>query len=108
MKPVKAVTLLLFIVTFQFASLKATNVAEKKYETLLLDTLFKDYDKRIRPVKNYHSAIEVHLSVSFQQILQVDEKHQFITTNLWRSLFWKDEFLIWNSENFGNISHVLF
>lgn len=108
MRPVKAVMLFLFIVTFQFASLKARNVEEKRYETLLLNTLFKDYDKRSRPVKNSHSAIEVNLSVSFQQILQVDEKHQVITTNVWRSMYWIDEFLKWKSENFGNISQVLF
>lgn len=100
----EAVVLFLFIVTLP--SSKAGRVDGKKYETLLLDTILKDYDKRSRPVEDYHSPLKVNFSISIQQILQVDEKHQVITTNLWRSLYWKDDFLKWNPANYGNISQV--
>lgn len=102
----KTVKLLLFLNTFQFGYLRSEHDRVKSYEIFLLDTIFKYYDKRSRPIEDYHSAVEVNFSISLNQILQVDEKNQVITTNIWRSLFWKDAFLKWNPENHGNISQV--
>lgn len=99
-------TVMLFLLYVLLYLESFSGVDGEKYENLLLDTIFEDYDIRSRPVKDYHSAIEVNFSIYFQQILQVDEKHQMITTNIWRSLVWKDEFLNWNPESYGNISQV--
>ncbi len=99
------VKLLLFLFV-KIISSQSNVIEEKQYETLLLDTLFKDYDKRVRPVKNYHQPVVVNLSVTFNQILQVDEKHQVITTNILRNIKWKDDYLKWKPESFGNITQV--
>lgn len=95
------VALLLFL----FVSLK-TEIIEGKYEIQLLNFLLKDYDKRARPVEVYNSPVIVNFTMYIQQLLQVDEKHQLITTTIWRSMQWNDNFLKWNSENYGNISQV--
>lgn len=102
----KGVTLLFFIVLICVAS--STEVIKgRKHESLLLDAIFKDYDKRIRPVMDSNLAIVVNFSLHFHQILQVDEKHQTLTTNVLRTFYWKDDFLKWNPEIYGNISQVL-
>lgn len=102
----KVATFLLLVNTYTFATLQNDSGRAKNYENLLLDTIFKNYDKMSRPVEDYHSPLEVNFSISLQQILKVDEKNQIITTNLWRSSFWKDDFLQWNPKNFGNITQV--
>lgn len=107
MKATKVVALLLLSKALIFASSQSQTRRAKKYEILLRDTIFKDYDIRSRPVEDYHTSVEVNFSISFQQMLQVDEKNQVITMNIWRSSFWKDEFLKWDPENYGNITQVL-
>lgn len=101
----KVVAFLLLSNTFIFAYSQTARAI--KYETQLRDTIFKDYDIRSRPVEYYHLAVSVNFSISLHQILKVDEKNQVITTNIWRSLIWKDAFLKWNPENYGNITQVL-
>lgn len=104
----KVVTLLLFFFgALIFASSQTEVIKGKKYETALLDAVFKDYDKRSRPIEDYHLAVVVNFSISLQQILQVDEKHQILTSNILRTFYWKDNFLKWNPENYGNITQVL-
>lgn len=105
MKATKVVTCLLFSSIFIYPS-SQTGQDQAKQQEILLNTIFKDYDKRIRPVKDHHSPVEVNFAMSLQQILQVDEKHQIITTNIWRTLLWRDDFLQWNPEAHGNISQV--
>ncbi len=98
------VTLLFLFVVIISSQLEI--IIEKSHETLLLDSIFENYDKRIRPVKDYHTPVVVNFSIAFIQILQVDEKHQVITLNILRSFYWKDDFLTWKPENFGNITQV--
>lgn len=100
----KVVNLLILFVLV--ASLLTTVVEGNKYETLLIDSILKNYNKGSRPVENYHSPVKVDFSISLQQILKVDEKHQTLTTNIWRHMYWKDCYLKWNPENYGNISEV--
>ncbi|KAG4071071.1 hypothetical protein HA402_002743 [Bradysia odoriphaga] len=102
----KTVTLSLVLNCFIFESLQNAQNRKSNYETLLLNDLLKDYDKRSRPVEDVHSPLTINFSISLHQILQVDEKHQVITTNMWRFLFWKDDFLKWNPENYGNITQL--
>lgn len=100
----KVVTFSWFLVTFM--SLKMELVEGNKYEIQLLNSILKKYDKRTRPVEDYNSPVIVNFSISLQQLLQVDEKHQVVTANIWRGMQWNDNFLKWNSENYGNISQV--
>lgn len=97
---------LLFFIVLIIAPLLTIVVEGSKYETLLIDSILTDYDKRSRPVEDYHSPVKVNFSISLQQILQVDEKHQTLTTNIRRHMFWKDFYLKWNPESYGNISEV--
>lgn len=103
----KAVTVLFVLNLFIFKTSQSAQDKSKNLETILLNDILKDYDKRSRPVEDTHSPLMINFSISVQQILKVDQKHQVLTTNLWRVLFWKDYFLEWNPENYGNITQVL-
>ena len=53
------------------------------HEKLLYDRLQHGYNKLARPVKNESSPVIVTLGMDLQQIIDVDEKSQTITTNVW-------------------------
>lgn len=91
---------------FIFVYLLTGIVEGNKYEIQLLNSILNNYDRRSRPVEDYYSPLNITLDISLQQLLQVDEKHQTITTNIWRSVSWNDCSLKWNPDNYGNISHV--
>lgn len=85
------ITLLLFFATIK--SSQSDEIEAKNYETFLLKTIFKGYDKRARPVRNYHSPVVVGFKIELHQIIQIDEKHEVITLNILHAQHWQDEFL---------------
>ncbi|KAE9416277.1 hypothetical protein Angca_009896, partial [Angiostrongylus cantonensis] len=75
---------------------------ERRLYTKLVD----GYNKLSRPVKNESEPVLVLLGLDFQQILDVDEKHQILHSNVWLRLSWTDHYLTWNPLEFGNIQEV--
>ena len=41
---------------------------------------------------------------SLQQIVDLDEKNQILTSNIWLSLYWNDDGLVWNSSEYGGVT----
>ncbi|CAD5206866.1 unnamed protein product [Bursaphelenchus okinawaensis] len=76
------------------------------HERLLYDRLQHGYNVLARPVKNESEAVVVHLGMDLQQILDVDEKAQTITTNVWLNIKWHDVYLTWDPSEYGNIKEV--
>uniref|UniRef100_A0A8C0MPU4 Cholinergic receptor nicotinic alpha 4 subunit n=1 Tax=Canis lupus familiaris TaxID=9615 RepID=A0A8C0MPU4_CANLF len=52
-------------------------------EERLLKTLFSGYNKWSRPVANISDVVLVHFGLSIAQLIDVDEKNQMMTTNVW-------------------------
>ncbi|KAK6050074.1 hypothetical protein COOONC_12421, partial [Cooperia oncophora] len=53
------------------------------HERRLYAKLADGYNKLARPVKNDSEPVLVLLGLDFQQILDVDEKHQIMHSNVW-------------------------
>ncbi|ESN90492.1 hypothetical protein HELRODRAFT_108613 [Helobdella robusta] len=77
-------------------------------EKRLLNTLFADgaYNKLERPVADDKEPLIVNFSLTLQQIIDVDEKNQIIHTNLWLNIKWNDYNLVWNPQEYDNISSL--
>lgn len=43
---------------------------------------------------------------SLQQIIDLDEKNQILTTNIWLSLNWHDTYMKWKPEDYGGITVI--
>ncbi|CAF4107067.1 unnamed protein product [Rotaria sordida] len=82
-------------------------------EQRLFYTIMTGYEKAIRPLKKSSEAVVVKLGISLTQILDIDERNQIMTTNIWLDqcfnfLFkqkqkeWNDAFLKWNPKDFGD------
>ncbi|KAG8038998.1 hypothetical protein G9C98_003305 [Cotesia typhae] len=55
-------------------------------ERRLLKDLLDKYNTLERPVANESEALEVKFGITLQQIIDVDEKNQILTTNAWLKL----------------------
>ncbi|XP_069092729.1 neuronal acetylcholine receptor subunit beta-3 [Pleurodeles waltl] len=75
-------------------------------EDALLRNLFKGYQKWVRPVPNSNNTIKVHFGLKITQLVDVDEKKQLMTTNVWLRQEWMDLKLRWNPEDYGGITSI--
>ena len=53
---------------------------------MLLEDLLAYYNKLERPVANESEAVVLTFGLTLQQIIDVDEKNQILTTNVWLNL----------------------
>ncbi len=72
----------------------------------LFEHLFKNYNKRVRPVKHHTEAVVVNASLGVGFINELDEINQVLHANIWLKTFWHNPFLTWKPEHFGNITDI--
>lgn len=78
-------------------------VSASEDEERLVRDLFRDYNKLIRPVEHSNQTVEVEVGLSFVQLINVNEKNQVMTTNVWQQFHWKDYQLKWEPALYGGI-----
>ncbi|XP_033637775.1 neuronal acetylcholine receptor subunit alpha-10-like [Asterias rubens] len=93
-------TLLLLI------ALKEIIASDESYA--LLEDLFekKKYNKYVRPVLNESTPVNIRMELYLSQINDVDEKYQTITTMIWLTQRWTDEYLKWDPAQYHNLSEI--
>uniref|UniRef100_A0A3P8YGD1 Cholinergic receptor, nicotinic, alpha 4b n=1 Tax=Esox lucius TaxID=8010 RepID=A0A3P8YGD1_ESOLU len=72
----------------------------------LIKNLFANYNKLSRPVANTSDVVLVHFGLSIAQLIDVDEKNQMMTTNVWVKQEWNDYKLRWNPEEYENVTSI--
>ncbi|XP_028819466.1 cholinergic receptor, nicotinic, alpha 11 isoform X2 [Denticeps clupeoides] len=78
------------------------------HQRTLLKNLLKDYNHMERPVGNDSHPLTVVLSISLVQIMDVDEKNQVLTTNIWLNMRWFDHYLQWNQTEYPGVKNLRF
>uniref|UniRef100_A0A8C4U9F8 Cholinergic receptor nicotinic alpha 1 subunit n=1 Tax=Falco tinnunculus TaxID=100819 RepID=A0A8C4U9F8_FALTI len=53
-----------------------------EHETRLVEDLFRDYNKVVRPVEDHRDAVVVTVGLQLIQLISVDEVNQIVTTNV--------------------------
>jgi nicotinic acetylcholine receptor len=76
------------------------------HERRLLNDLMANYNKLERPVVNESDAVVLTFGLTLQQIIDVDEKNQLLTANVWLNLEWTDVNLRWNESEYGNVKDI--
>ncbi|KAK1886831.1 Neuronal acetylcholine receptor subunit non-alpha-3 [Dissostichus eleginoides] len=100
------------VLWFSLALGKATMQAEEDFVSLaeledsLLRNLFRGYQKWVRPVHNANDTITVCFGLKISQLVDVDEKNQAMTTNVWLWQEWVDVKLKWNPDDYGGITSI--
>uniref|UniRef100_A0A4W5P0T3 Neurotransmitter-gated ion-channel ligand-binding domain-containing protein n=1 Tax=Hucho hucho TaxID=62062 RepID=A0A4W5P0T3_9TELE len=78
------------------------------HQRTLLKNLLKDYNRMERPVGNDSHSLTVFFSISLMQIMDVDEKNQVVTTNIWLRMSWFDHYLQWNQSEYPGVKNLRF
>lgn len=93
---------LTLMMLFIYSVLCNSNV-KRLYEDLLQRS---GYNKLIRPVANNSDTLTVKLGLRLSQLIDVDEKNQIMTTNVWLTQEWRDYKLRWNKAEYGNVDRL--
>ncbi|XP_017268771.1 5-hydroxytryptamine receptor 3A [Kryptolebias marmoratus] len=100
-KPSKHLFILISLLMSASSSSAILNCSQPN-PTSLLSALQAAFDlNSIRPVSNMSTTTKVYISFTLFGILGVNEKSQVLTTFIWQSLIWKNEFTVWDSEECG-------
>ncbi|XP_035210807.1 acetylcholine receptor subunit alpha-like [Stegodyphus dumicola] len=72
----------------------------------LHDDLLSDYNRLIRPVGNHSHKVTVHLGLKLSQLIDINLKHQVMTTNVWVEQTWHDYKLKWDPSHYGGVEMI--
>lgn len=75
-------------------------------EQLLFQDLMIGYEKSVRPVINSSTVLTVTLGLKLNQIVDLDERHQVLTTNVFIDQEWRDENLVWEPHKYNNVKSL--
>ncbi|CAG02903.1 unnamed protein product, partial [Tetraodon nigroviridis] len=75
-------------------------------ETELIKDLFKDYNKKIRPVVHPEDKVEVQIKLTLTNLISLNEKEETLTTNVWIEIQWIDYRLSWNESEYYGINII--
>ena len=91
---------IILIILYDLASgeYHSTNIVES--EKRLIQKLFKDYKKNLRPA----DTVEIKFSLYLNQIITLIEQEQIIVLNVFLDHEWIDQRLKWNSSEYSNIT----
>jgi hypothetical protein len=65
-----------------------------------------DYDTFQIPVRNESRPIEVYIGIAVRSLLQTDAFTQTMVANVWVRVYWRDEFIVWDPEQYNGISYL--
>ncbi|XP_043918282.1 neuronal acetylcholine receptor subunit alpha-2 [Protopterus annectens] len=89
-----------------FRSVLSQDKTRTHAEERLFKQLFTGYNRWSRPVPNISDIVIVKFGLSIAQLIDVDEKNQMMTTNVWLKQEWNDYKLRWNPADFDNVTSI--
>ncbi|XP_072177205.1 neuronal acetylcholine receptor subunit alpha-10-like, partial [Diadema setosum] len=83
-----------------------SGVAGGEAHKRLIRDLFANYSKTLRPVREFSTTIELEMVLLLSQVIHLDERMQTLKVNVWMTFNWRDEFMMWNPDDYGNITDL--
>ncbi|KAM3867141.1 neuronal acetylcholine receptor subunit non-alpha-2-like [Diretmus argenteus] len=106
MKLPLALLLLSVMCSRSLATIPGEFVSLAEMEDALLKNLFQGYQRWVRPIQHANDTVTVRFGLKISQLVDVDEKNQLMTTNVWLWQEWIDFKLRWNPEDYGGITSI--
>lgn len=69
---------------------------------------FEKYDRNVQPIENHSKSLKVHISMSLYQLIDVNERSQYLSLNVWMIQKWVDELLDWDPHEYDMINYTVF
>ena len=95
-------TMLLYLAIISCV-IQASSSSQPLQEQLLLDQLFTDYNKDVRP-RHDDEATGFGMYFFPMHLIELNEKFEMLYLSSKLSLFWRDPRLKWNSTEFGDVT----
>uniref|UniRef100_A0A914XEH2 Uncharacterized protein n=1 Tax=Plectus sambesii TaxID=2011161 RepID=A0A914XEH2_9BILA len=73
----------------------------------LVNKMLDSYDKKVKPTRLAEEPVVVTFSMELYQIIEVNERQQFILINAWIVERWRDEFLYWDPTEYDGIEEIM-
>ena len=90
------------IITFLLGFVSLTNANKEKE---LTDSLFENYNTKIRPVNNFSTPVVMKIGLNVESLEYFNQVSETVDFNIWITMMWKDEYLTWNKSNY-NINYL--
>lgn len=94
------------IVACFLSLLSSVRTANPSAEQVLITTLLKNYDRNARPVLDRRRPTNVTFGLEVVQLVNVDDRNQMLTTNVWVRQRWRNELLTWKSANYSGVKTI--
>lgn len=82
------------------------SVNSSRIEDAIIDHILTNYTPRSRPVNSIKTVLNVYIGLGLQQIVEVNEKQQYITSVVHLTTQWIDEYIHWNASDFEDVIMV--
>ncbi|XP_053405082.1 neuronal acetylcholine receptor subunit alpha-9-like [Mercenaria mercenaria] len=82
-------------------------VSQQVLAKTLYDHLMTDYDTSLIPLCNSTTTVTLNMDIALRQIMDLNEREQVLTTNLWMRLRWNDCRLTWDPASYNNLTSLM-
>ncbi|XP_052793000.1 neuronal acetylcholine receptor subunit alpha-10-like [Mya arenaria] len=73
----------------------------------LFDSLLTDYDVSLIPLCTFDDKVTLNIDLALRQIMELNEREQILTTNVWLRMRWNDCRLQWDPTSYNNLTYVM-
>ncbi|CAJ0572978.1 unnamed protein product, partial [Mesorhabditis spiculigera] len=88
---------------YELVESSADGTEQQLYRTLMDSTR---YEKDVRPTMHHSLPTNVTFGFLLNQIVEMDERNQVLTTRSWLNINWMDQRLSWNHTMWGGIKTI--
>ncbi|KAL4227838.1 hypothetical protein ACF0H5_013275 [Mactra antiquata] len=96
-----------FLILFVTDLRHVETVSQQVMTQTLFDDLMSNYSASLIPICNLGDNVTLKMDLALRQIMDVNEREQIITTNIWLRLTWNDCRLTWDPASYGNLSYLM-
>ncbi|KXJ28250.1 neuronal acetylcholine receptor subunit alpha-10 [Exaiptasia diaphana] len=105
-------TLLIAIfITFMLSVDNILNIHAKEiaayHEDRILREIIEKYSSKIRPVINAKDSVNVTLDITFNNIIDLNEKFQSLKSSIWVRQHWANPLFKWNTSHYGGLGSLI-
>ncbi|KAK3731506.1 hypothetical protein QZH41_008534, partial [Actinostola sp. cb2023] len=77
------------------------------YEDRIIHEIIGRYSSKVRPVLNAKDTVNVTLDITFNNIIDLDEKFQILKTSIWVRQSWNNPYFTWNVSEYGGLTSII-
>lgn len=99
--------LIFLLTTIALLTDPSSAVSDQVITTDLINYLFTNYSANLIPICSAGTNVTLNMDVALRQIMELNEREQILSSNVWLRLRWNDCRLTWDPTLYDNITYVM-